>query len=288
MPADARRVDLHIHTTASDGLYAPAEIVRRAAEAGLAAIAITDHDTVAGLGEALDAGRRLGLEVLTGTELSAEFPNGTMHILGYGFDPRHPALLSALEQYRRFRDERNPQILAKLAELGMPIRYEAVRAKAGGESVGRPHIAQALVEAGHVTGVDEAFRLYLARGRPAYVNRRRASPEEAIRMIRAAGGAAVLAHAGQLKRTMQEVRRIVAGLATAGLDGIEVWHPDHSADDMRALAVLARQLGLAATGGTDYHGHVREDVRLGVGRGNLAVGYEAVEALRARLAARSG
>jgi predicted metal-dependent phosphoesterase TrpH len=120
------------------------------------------------------------------------------------------------------------------------------------------------------------------------VDRRRATPEEAIAMIRAAGGVAVLAHAGQLKRSMQEVRRITAGLAAAGLGGIEVWHPDHSADDMRALAVLARQLGLAATGGTDYHGHVREDVRLGVGRGNLAVGYDAVEAIRRRLVARSG
>jgi len=288
VPDDPRRVDLHIHTTASDGLYAPSEIVRRAAEAGLTAIAVTDHDTVAGLDEALDAGRRIGLEVLTGTEISAEFPNGTMHILGYGFDPRHPALIDALQKYRRFRDERNPQILAKLAELGMPIRYEDVLAKAGGESVGRPHIAQALLEAGYVASVDQAFQLYLARGCPAYVNRQRVSPEEAIRMIRDAGGVAVLAHAGQLKRTMQEVRRIVAGLAAAGLDGIEVWHPDHSADDMRALAVLARQLGLAATGGTDYHGHVREDVRLGVGRGNLAVGYEAVEAVRARLPARSG
>jgi len=288
VPDDPRRVDLHIHTTASDGLYAPSEIVRRAAEAGLTAIAVTDHDTVAGLDEALDAGRRIGLEVLTGTEISAEFPNGTMHILGYGFDLRHPALIDALQKYRRFRDERNPQILAKLAELGMPIRYEDVLAKAGGESVGRPHIAQALLEAGYVASVDQAFQLYLARGCPAYVNRQRVSPEEAIRMIRDAGGVAVLAHAGQLKRTMQEVRRIVAGLAAAGLDGIEVWHPDHSADDMRALAVLARQLGLAATGGTDYHGHVREDVRLGVGRGNLAVGYEAVEAVRARLPARSG
>lgn len=288
MPSDNRRVDLHVHTTASDGMYRPAEIVRRAVEAGLAAIAVTDHDTVGGVDEALEAGRNMGLEVLTGTEISAEFPSGTMHILGYGFDPHDAGLRDALEQYRRNRDERNPQILAKLAELGVPISYEAVRAKAGGESVGRPHIAQTLVEAGHVTSVDEAFRLYLARGCPAYVNRRRAAPEEAIRMIHQAGGLAVLAHASQLKRTMQEVRRITAELADAGLDGIEVYHPDHSADDMRALGVLARQLNLVVTGGTDYHGHVREDVRLGVGRGNLNVGYESVLAIRERLAARGG
>ncbi|NIA20884.1 MAG: PHP domain-containing protein [Anaerolineaceae bacterium] len=284
MPSDQQGVDLHIHSTASDGALAPGEIVGLAAEIGLRAIALTDHDTASGVGEALEAGRRAGLEVLTGVEISAEFPEGTMHILGYGFDPQDDGLKEALAQFRRNRDERNPRILARLAELGVPVSLETVREKATGQTVGRPHIAQCLVEAGHVASVDEAFRLYLGRGAAAYVNRRRATAEEAIRMIHGAGGLAVLAHPMQLRRPMLEIRRTVRELAARGLDGLEAWHPDHSTDDTRTFEVLARELDLVVTGGTDFHGSLRREVRLGVGRGNIRTTYEAVRAIRRRLA----
>jgi len=279
-------VDLHVHTTASDGNLSPAEVVRAAKAAGLEAIAITDHDTVAGLAEALDAGRREGLDVLTGVELSADLPGSTMHILGYEIDPTDPALLDALSRIRRDRDERNPRILARLAEMGMPLEAEAVRAKARGETVGRPHIAQCMVDAGYVRACDEAFLRYLARGAPAYVERRRVSPEEAVQLIRVGGGLAALAHPKQIQRPAAEVRALAARLAEGGLEGIEVYHPDHSAADSATYRVLARDLGLVVTGGTDFHGRVHQGVRLGVGRGNLRVPCEAVREIRDRLARR--
>jgi len=279
-------VDLHVHTTASDGNLSPAEVVRAAKAAGLVAIAVTDHDTVAGLAEALEAGRREGLDILTGVELSADLPGSTMHILGYEIDPADPALLEALSQIRRDRDERNPRILARLAELGMPLGAEAVRAKARGETVGRPHIAQCMVDAGYVRACDEAFVRYLARGAPAYVERRRASPEEAIQLIRAAGGLAALAHPKQIGRRPAEIRDLATRLAARGLEGIEVYHPDHSSADSATFGLLARDLGLVVTGGTDFHGHVHQGVRLGVGRGNLRVPDEAVQEIRDRLARR--
>jgi len=284
VPSDLERVDLHIHSTASDGVLSPAEIVNLAAKSGLAAIALTDHDTVSGVPEALEAGRGAGVEVLTGMEISAELPGGTMHILGYGFELNDATLREALEQFRRNREERNPRIIARLAELGVPISCEAVREKATGETVGRPHIAQAMVEAGHVGNVDEAFKLYLGRGASAYIERRRATPQEAIRMIHDAGGLAVLAHPMQLRRPMAEVRSITSELAASGLDGLEVYHPDHSANDTRSFQVLARELDLVVTGGTDFHGSIRRDVLLGVGRGRLVVTYAAVRAIRERLA----
>lgn len=281
-------VDLHVHTTASDGNLSPTEVVRAAKAAGLEAIAITDHDTVAGLAEALDAGRREGLDILTGVELSADLPGSTMHILGYEIDTADPALLEALSQIRRDRDERNPRILARLAELGMPLEAAAVRAKARGETVGRPHIAQCMVDAGHVRRCEEAFTRYLARGAPAYVERRRVSPEGAVRLIRAAGGLAALAHPKQIQRPTAEIRDLTARLAARGLEGIEVYHPDHSAADSGTFRVLARDLCLVVTGGTDFHGHLRQGVRLGVGRGNLRVPAEAVQEIRDRLARRRG
>jgi hypothetical protein len=286
VPAPDTLVDLHIHTTASDGMFPPAETVRLAAEARLAALAITDHDTVAGLPEAADAARAHNIELLAGVEVSVQFPNGTMHILGYGFDPAHPGLRAALQQYQRNRDERNPLILKRLAAMGMSIPYATVRAKAAGESVGRPHIAQCLVEAGFCRSTEEVFKKFLGRGAPAYVERRRATPQEAIQVIRDAGGLAALAHPGQLRRPPDEVRRIAAGLQSAGLDALETYHPDHCLEHVRTYERLARDLGLILVGGSDFHGHLRHTVRIGVGRGTLRVPYESVRQIRARLAAR--
>ena len=287
MTSPERLVDLHVHTTTSDGQFTPDEVVRAAKAAGLAAIAVTDHDTLAGLDEALDAGRREGFEVVPGLEISVEYPGSTMHILAYEIDHRDPALAEALDGFRRHRDDRNHRILERLAELGIPLTWDAVLAQVKGETVGRPHIALAMVEAGYAPSTDQVFRRYLARGAPAHVERRRATPAEAVALIRDAGGLAVLAHPKHLNRPTADIRQIVTELSELGIEGLEVYHPDHSTDDMRTFKVMAEQLDLVATGGTDFHGHLRKGVQLGVGYGNLRIPYAVVEQLRARIAART-
>lgn len=275
-------VDLHIHTTASDGSLTPEEVVAAANVSGLSAIAVTDHDTVAGVDEARRAGRRNGVEVVPGLEISVEQPGSTMHMLAYFIDHANDELLAMLDEFREGRRDRNRRILERLAELGMPIAPDAVAGHAGGDTIGRPHIARAMVEAGHTPSIEAAFRRWLARGMPAYVERRRAAPEEAIRVILAAGGVAVLAHPRLIGKPHGQLRTLIEHLAAEGLSGIEVWHPDHSADDTRTFLALAEQFDLVPTGGTDFHGHLRRGVRLGVGHGNLRIGYDTVERLRER------
>lgn len=286
MTAPPGLVDLHIHTTASDGSLSPTEVVRAARQAGLAALAVTDHDTVAGLAEAIEAARRESLDLLTGLEISLDWPATTMHILAYGFDPGHPALLQTLEQFRDYRRDRNQRLLQRLAELGMPLDPAAVAAHAGGETVSRTHVAQAMIDAGYVRSSEAAFRRWLARGSPGYVERRRATPQAAMALIREAGGLAVLAHPKQLNRPFAEMKAIVEQLVEWGLEGLEVFHPDHSADEMRMFGLMAERLRLIVTGGTDFHGHLRRGVRLGVGYGQLRVPPEAVDRIRQRLATR--
>jgi 3',5'-nucleoside bisphosphate phosphatase len=282
-----RLVDLHIHTTASDGSLTPTEVVAAASDADLSAIAVTDHDTVAGVPEALRAGRRHGIEVVPGLEISVEQPGSTMHMLAYFIDHSCAELLTVLARFREGRQVRNRRILERLAELGMPIEADAVATHAGGDTIGRPHIARAMVEAGHVPSIETAFRRWLARGMPAYVERHRATPEEAIRTILAAGGTAVLAHPKLIGQGHGQLRAIVERLAAVGLGGIEVWHPEHSAADTETFRMLAERFDLVPTGGTDFHGHLRRGVRLGVGHGNLRIDYDTVDRLR-QCAARTG
>jgi predicted metal-dependent phosphoesterase TrpH len=287
LTASARFVDLHVHTTASDGSLSPTEVVTAARAAGVAAIAICDHDTMAGLDEASDAAKAAGIELLTGVEVSVEWPGSSMHILGFCVDPHDKALVDLLARFRDFRGERNRRILDRLTQLDMPLAAQAVAAHAGGETVGRLHMAQAMVDAGYAASTDEAFRRWLTRGAPAYVERVRATPQEAIATIRAAGGLAALAHPRQLHRPFVEARTAVGRLADQGLEGLEAWHPDHSADDMRMYATMAERFDLVATGGSDFHGHLRHGVALGVGRGGLRIPYSVVEKLRDRLARRT-
>lgn len=286
MTAASGLVDLHVHTTASDGSLSPREVVRAAREAGVVTLAVTDHDTVAGLPEAIQAAKDDSLDLLTGLEISVDWPGTTMHILAYGFRPDDPALLRTLERFRDFRRDRNVRLLARLAELGMPLEWDAVAAHAGGETVSRMHVARAMVDAGYVASSEAAFRRWLARGSPGYVERQRATPQEAIAIIRNAGGLAVLAHPRQMQRPFAEIRAIVEQLVGWGLEGMEVIHPDHSADDVRMFGLMAERQGLIVTGGTDFHGHLRHGVQLGVGHGRLRVPPECVAQIRQRLAAR--
>ena len=274
-----KNIDLHTHTTASDGSFAPAEVVNMAEAAGLLAVAITDHDTTAGVAEALAAGENLQVEVVPGVELSVDHARlGSLHILGYWIRPGHPDLAGRLEDIRGGRGRRNDKILAQLAELGCPLELEEVEQIAGGKVIGRPHLAQAMVSRGYVKTTQEAFDRYLARGKPAYMERERMSPEEAVDRIGRAGGVAVWAHPGLIGLGEADLEKEVLKLVAAGLSGIEAHYPEHSPETTELLLQLCRRHDLAPTGGTDFHGAVKPDVKLG----SLQVPAELLEGLRSR------
>lgn len=272
------RVDLHIHTTASDGVLSPAQVVQAAVEKGLIAIAITDHDTTDGLDEAAEAAAGTGLEVIPGIELSAEQGDQEIHILGYYLDHRDAALRDKLGVLRHARRERAWRMVDRLAGMGMPVSWERVVRIAGDTSAfGRPHIARALRDSGFVGSIDEAFDRYIGLRGPAYVARYKLSPEEALRIIADSGGLPVLAHPWRHEE-------IVPRLVTAGLAGLEAYYPRYSTDESRMLARLAQRHGLIATGGSDFHGY---DDGAAQSLGEVPVPERSVERLRA-LATRRG
>ncbi|WP_121720324.1 PHP domain-containing protein [Streptomyces sp. E2N171] len=248
------RIDLHTHSTASDGTDTPAELVRKAAAAGLDVVALTDHDTTRGHAEAL-AALPQGLTLVTGAELSCRLDGVSMHLLAYLFDPEEPALLAERELVRDDRVPRAKGMIAKLNELGVPVTWEQVARIAGNGSVGRPHVASALVELGVVDSVSDAFTpQWLADGGRAYVPKHETDPFEAVRLVKNAGGVAVFAHPAAVKRGRTVPDSAVAELARAGLDGIEVDHMDHDPGTRARLRGLAGELGLLVTGSSDYHG----------------------------------
>ncbi|KUN02365.1 phosphoesterase [Streptomyces yokosukanensis] len=256
------RIDLHCHSTASDGTDTPAELVRNAAACGLDVVALTDHDTTRGYAEAI-AALPGGLTLVTGAELSCRVDGVSMHLLAYLFDPEEPALLAERELVRDDRVPRAKGMIAKLGALGVPVTWEQVERIAAGGSVGRPHVATALVELGVVPTVSDAFtEEWLADGGRAYVEKHETDPFEAIRLVKAAGGVCVFAHPAAAKRgrTVPDFR--IAELAEAGLDGIEVDHMDHDTDARERLRGLAKELDLLVTGSSDYHGS-RKTVSLG-------------------------
>jgi predicted metal-dependent phosphoesterase TrpH len=248
------RIDLHSHSTASDGTDTPAELVRNAAAAGLDVVALTDHDTTRGYAEAI-AALPEGLTLVTGAELSCRIDGVSMHMLAYLFDPEEPALLAERELVRDDRVPRAKGMIAKLNQLGVPITWEQVARIAGDGSVGRPHVATALVELGVVPTVGDAFTQdWLADGGRAFVEKHETDPFEAIRLVKAAGGVTVFAHPGAAKRGRTVPESAIAEMAAAGLDGIEVDHMDHDPDTRERLRGLAKELGLLVTGSSDYHG----------------------------------
>ena len=279
-------VDLHVHSTASDGMFAPREVVRRAADMGLKAVALTDHDTVQGVPEALAAGEEFDIEAITGVEISAEYADGACHILGYFIDPAEEGLVAILEAAREARDRRNDEILARLRDVGVELTMDDLTAGRGCTSITRAHFATALVAKGLVADWEEAFDTYLGRGQPAFVPRRRMEPEEAISVIRGAGGLASLAHPRQLNRSLAETEAWIKRLAEAGVEAVEASTPDHTANFAKHYGEIAERLGLVCTGGTDWHGREDSPVQLGLGRGQMAVHYTVVEQMKARLAAR--
>ncbi|MFF5495309.1 PHP domain-containing protein [Streptomyces aquilus] len=256
------RIDLHTHSTASDGTDTPAELVRNAAAAGLDVVALTDHDTTRGHAEAV-AALPEGLTLVTGAELSCRIDGVSLHLLAYLFDPEEPELLAERELVRDDRVPRARGMVAKLQALGVPVTWEQVARIAGDGSVGRPHVATALVELGVVPTVSDAFTEdWLADGGRAYVEKHETDPFEAIRLVKAAGGVTVFAHPGAHKRGRTVPESAIAKMAAAGLDGIEVDHMDHDPETRDRLRGLAADLGLLVTGSSDYHGS-RKTVALG-------------------------
>lgn len=271
------RVDLHTHTTASDGTCEPAENVRLAREQGLSAVAITDHDTVAGIPQAMEAAASLGVEVIPGVEVSSAARGQDIHVLGYFIPYEDAAFQERLASLRETRHERNKLLIARLQELGINITLESVyRRKQGTDkNIGRPHIAEELVELGVVGSIEEAFSKYLGKEGAAYVNPPRITPQEAISLIREAGGAAVLAHPG-----LYDDDELVQELIAYGLDGIEVDHPDNSEAQRARYRSWAEENGLVVTGGSDFHGWRANDPFHSM-LGSHTAPADAVERLRA-------
>jgi len=278
-----RWIDLHTHSTASDGSLTPTELIRYAATKRLGALALTDHDCVDGLNEAVAEGERLGIEVIPAVELSADHPEGTMHILGFFIDRRHDVFCGRLRRLQEARMERNPKIVQKLQGLGLNITYDEVVAASGGGQVGRPHFAKVLVQKGYVSSMQEAFERYLKRGAPGYVEKFRFSPQDVIAAIHEAGGVAVLAHPFTLyKEPSPMLEPLLAVLAGNGLDGMEVIYSTYSAGQGRYYRELAERYHLLPSGGSDFHGAHKPGIDLGVGMGKLQIPFELLEPLRKR------
>ncbi len=261
--------DLHCHTAASDGLLSPGDTIRLAVRMGLQAMAITDHDTIDGWSEAQEVADKFKFKLVNGIEINTDWQGKEVHILGYGLNESDPVLQSQLLGIQGMRVERIKGILKKLEVLGMELSFFEVMQYVNGESAGRPHVAQAMVAHGFVTTVKEAFDQYLRIGSPAYVPRYKLTPTEAIRIIRDAGGVAVIAHPGSkfIESEIHEWTKV-------GLQGIEVSHPDHTFEDTIHYGIMAERLGLIATGGSDFHG---PGIKPGIELGDWGVGLEIVE-----------
>jgi 3',5'-nucleoside bisphosphate phosphatase len=281
-------IDLHMHSTFSDGSCTPGELVDMAADSGLKAIALTDHDTIDGVGRFLQAAAAHGIAAISGVELSAECSPGTMHILGYGVDIENAELCERLAWLRAKRANRNVLILEKINELGLELGWDEIAACAGSDVVGRPHFAQAMIARGYCSDKQEVFDKYLAKGRRAYVDRVRLAAEECIALIRSAGGVAVLAHPDSLKLSHSKLRAKVADLSALGLGGIECYYSTFIPRDSERILSLASEFGLLATGGSDFHGTGSPKLRMGFGFGSLAVPDELYDSLLAALLGTNG
>jgi hypothetical protein len=245
------KIDLHIHSTASDGKLNPADIVRSSAERGLTVIALADHDTVNGIAPALAAAKAFPqLKVIPGVEISTDVPKGEVHVLGYFVDYTDHKLKATLERMRHSRRERACGMVTKLGKLGIHIEWQRVQEIAGSGSIGRPHIAQAMLEKGYIASIKEAFSKYISRDGPAYVERGKMTPQEAVELLLRTNGLPVLAH----PLTINDPETIVIKLKAAGLVGIEAYYHNYTADEISKLVSLADRHGLITTGGSDYHG----------------------------------
>lgn len=274
------RIDLHLHTTHSDGSFSPTQVLGLAHKAKVTALAITDHDIVSGIPEAIAAGAELGIEVIPGVEISSCIDTSELHILGYCIDWQDPELIRRLTTLRESRHTRNPQIIERLRSLGLDVTYDEVRALAGTDSVGRPHIARLLMDKKYVTSAKDAFDRYLAEGRPGYVARELPTPADAIAWIRAAGGVAVLAHPTWAKVSGEGLNTLLTTLKGDGLGGIEAHYSTHTKRQTTEYLDLAKRLNVLVTGGSDFHGVTKPNIEVGTGRGDLKVPEKLLDPLK--------
>jgi len=272
-------IDLHIHSTFSDGVLKPSEVVNLAEKQGLTAIAITDHDTAAGTSEAAERGRALGIEVITGIEISSWHGDTSMHILGYCFDHEDKEFNSRLQLLQDGRETRNARILEKLNRLGIRVDISELLQYSEYGQTGRPHIARLLVDKGVSKTIDLAFKHYLGRGAAAYAERFRFSAKDAIAMIREAGGVAVLAHPASLDPTLRSIPGLLKELCSVGLEGVEIYYPAHSRKTVKALLKMAEEFGLLVTGGSDFHGMARAGHSMDEWLKKTRIPYELVTAI---------
>ena len=276
-----KRIDLHVHTTASDGTESPAQIVALAKDTGLAAIAITDHDSVAGISEAQETGAALGVEVIAGIEISTDYQGREVHVVGLFIDPASPALRPVLDWAVNERVSRNEKIVAALAADGFDVSMQALLSVSPGSVLGRPHIAEMLMKKGYVASVQEAFDRYLGEGRPYYRDRELMAMERAISIAIAAGGIPVLAHPLQYGYDDTGREALISAAKAAGCLALEAYYAEHSPSEQALMLQSAARHGLAVSGGSDYHGSRKPHIRLGSGIENgLCVPYSVLENLK--------
>ncbi|MEJ2715829.1 MAG: PHP domain-containing protein [Deltaproteobacteria bacterium] len=276
-------IDLHVHTNYSDGTLSPRELLGCASERGLEALAVTDHDTVEGVPEALQEGKRVGVEVVPGVEISAQWERGILHVLGYFVRTDHPELIETLAYLKQEREDRNTKILARLHDLDVDISLDEVNREAGCGVPGRPHIAGVMVKKRYVATIQDAFDRYLKRGASAYIKKAKLEPIEAMQLIIRAHGLPVLAHPHSLaEEDPSRFADTVKRLADHGLQGIEVYYPKHTPDQTRTFLELARRFDLGVTGGTDFHGSNKPEIELGVVPGQGPLPYSLLSELKER------
>lgn len=279
-------IDLHTHSTCSDGTYTPTELVELAKKIGLSALALTDHDTIDGLEDFQAAGKACGIETIPGIEFAALWERHhrpEIHIVGLGFDSCHPVLRERMKDIRQSRDIRNLKMCEKLTSIGLHITLDEVATNAGGEIITRAHFANVLLQKGYIKKKEDAFSRYISTGLPGYVEREFLSPELCIHTIKEAGGAAVLAHPTLYGLEPEQLEELCRELIPYGLDGIECQYSTYSPAETKAITALAERMGLLPSGGSDFHGKYKPNIHLGSGKSNLAIPYDFWEELQKRI-----
>ena len=275
-----KRIDLHTHSTASDGSCTPTEVMEAAVNAGLAAVALTDHDTMQGVPEAMEAAEKLDIECIPGIELSAVYGDREVHIVGLFLDPRDSVLAKRLDSFRQIRKQRNLRMIEKMQAAGVDITMEKVRDLEGDAVITRANLARYLVHVGYAVSIKEVFDKYLSPGLPFYVPKTGVTPEDAVRAIRDGGGTAILAHPLLYDFTPAQLDTCIELLKNYGLQGIETYYSTHSPADERNMKRLADRHGLLWSGGSDFHGSVKPHIQIGKGMGHLVIPYDILDKLR--------
>ncbi len=272
-------IDLHTHSNKSDGTMTPSEVVREAKKAGLSAIALSDHDCIDGVKEAVLEGEKIGVEVIPAIEFSVQSDTET-HILGLFIDIENPKLLSTLENCKDSRIYRNKETCRLLNELGFDVTLEEVRALSPGDIIGRAHYGKLLVKKGYVDSVDNAFKLYLSAGRPAYCGAQHLNAKEVVELIKECGGLSFVAHLHTMKKSDEELRETLEKYKSYGLNGVEGYYTDYTEEMQEKYQKIAKELGLMLSGGSDFHAEMKPHISIGIGRGNLKIPYSILEEMK--------